>query len=187
MIKRIALLTVIASTLLFSCKNSQSDKNSKEKNTQTETKPKNEKLQKLELEASRLRAGGSIKNVELDNGKATIEYVKDYNEYKKVNPQSSLSKSMWETYWETGEAVKKAMVDGSVKLMKKLDYLNEVNIKIPYKTKTYSIDVKKSKLEKFVGSDFKTIKSDWDNKFSNPYVYDDNGRNKFFTKFGTVE
>tara|TARA_B110000259_G_C13833287_1_gene329596 strand:+ start:75 stop:641 length:567 start_codon:yes stop_codon:yes gene_type:complete len=180
-------LAIIGSIMIIGCGNSKKDEENKTVEVQTETEPKNENLKSLEREASRLRAGGSIKTVELDNGIANIEYVKDYAEYKKLNPQSGLDKSSWETYWETSDGVEKAIVDGSVKLMKKLDFLNEVKITIPYKGKTYSVDVKKSELEKFVGSDFKTIVSDWDNKFSNPYVYNDSGRQKFFAEFGSTE
>lgn len=42
----------------------------------------------LTLEASRLRAGGSVKSAVLKGRKAVIMYVKDYDEYKAVNPKS---------------------------------------------------------------------------------------------------
>ena len=80
--------------------------------------------------------------------------------------------------------MEKALVDGSVRLMKKLDFLNQVEIILPSKGKKYSVNVKKSELEKFIGSDFNTIKNNWDEKFSNPFVYNDNGRQKFFSEFG---
>jgi hypothetical protein len=184
---RTLTLVIIGSLMIFGCGNSKKENETETVKVETESEPKNENLINLEREASRLRAGGSIKTVELVNGKATIEYVKDYKEYKELNPQSGLTKSSWETYWETSDGVQKAIVDGSVKLMKKLDYLNEVKITIPYNGKTYSIEVEKTKLEKFIGSDFKTIVADWDEKFSNPYVYNDNGRKKFFAEFGTTE
>ncbi|CAD0002310.1 hypothetical protein [Flavobacterium salmonis] len=172
---------IIISMLFFSCGNPKSEK--------TETvivAPKTEtsNLEKLEVESSRLRAGGSIKKVELKNGKAIIEYVKDYNEYKKLNPQSGLTELDLENYWNSSDAIEKALVDGSIKLMTKLDFLDQVEIILPNKGTVNSINVKKSELEKFIGADFGTIKNNLDEKFSKPYVYNDSGREKLFSKFG---
>lgn len=177
---------IISSMMIFSCGNPKTEKT--ETNTEITTpKPETSNLEKLEVESSRLRAGGSIKKVELENGKATIEYVKDYNEYKKLNPQSGLTESDLENYWSSGDAIEKALVDGSVKLMKKLDFLDQVEIILPNKGTINSINIKKSELEKFIGTDFNTIKNNWDEKFSNPYVYNDNGRQKLFSKFGKTK
>lgn len=145
---------------------------------------KEETLSKLKTEASRLRAGGSIKTVELEGKSAKIIYVKNYNEYKELNPQSGLTESELEAYWVSGDAIEKALVDGPVRIMKKLDYIDTVSIILPYKGTTYTISVNKNDLEKFVGADFQTIKSKWDETFSNPYVYNDKGRKSFLNKFG---
>ncbi|WP_190277440.1 hypothetical protein [Adhaeribacter rhizoryzae] len=52
--------------------------------------------------------------------------------------------------------------------MRKLDFINEVDIKLPNKGEKYSISVNKSSLEEFTGVGFDEIINDWDNKFSNP-------------------
>lgn len=95
---------IISLMIFFSCGNPKSEK------TETEiVAPKTEtsNLEKLEVESSRLRAGSSIKKVELKNGKAIIEYVKDYNEYKKLNPQSGLTELDLENYWSSSDAIEK--------------------------------------------------------------------------------
>ena len=51
----------------------------------------------------------------------------------------------------------------------------------------YSISVEKSELEKFIGTDFASIVDGWSDKFSDPYVYNDIGREKFFKRFGRKE
>lgn len=172
----VAVLSVF-SWILVSCGNQTNES----KTDQTE------KLSKLKIEASRLRAGGSVKTVELEGKSARIIYVKNYKEYKELNPQSGLTKSDLEEYWESGDAIEKALVDGSVRIMKKLDYIDTISIILPYKRATYTVSVNKTELEKFVGVDFSTIQNKWDETFSNPYVYDDNGRKSFFDKFGTKE
>jgi hypothetical protein len=185
--KKTIITVAVLSWFLVSCGN-QTDESKTEQTEKIEQEsPKDEKLSKLETEASRLRAGGSVKTVELKDKSAKIIYVKNYAEYKKLNPQSGLTESDLEGYWESGDAVEKALVDGSVRIMKKLDYIDTVSIILPYKGTTYSISVNKIDLEKFVDADFPTIQNKWDETFSNPYVYDDNGRKSFFEKFGKKE
>ncbi|MGV7107153.1 hypothetical protein [Flavobacterium sp. U410] len=178
-------IVILSSIIMFSCGNPKSEE--KAETEITETKPRLTELEQLQLESSRLRAGGSIKSATLENGKATVKYVKDYKEYKELNPQSGLTESDLKIYWNSENAIEKALIDGSVRIMKKLDFINEVEIILPNNGKVYSIDVKKKELEKFVGSDFNEIKNNWDEKFSNPFVYNDNGRQKFFLQFGKSE
>ena len=186
MIKKLqyTLLISIISIFIIGCKNSEKEP---VKQNENNIDTKDTSLDKLETEASRLRAGGSVKNVAFNDGNAIITYVKDYSEYKKLNPQSSLTENDLENYWENGSAIEKALIDGSVKIMTKLDFINSVEIILPYKNKTYSITVSKEELEKFTNSDFNQIKSDLEHNFSNLYVYDKEGRKKFFNKFGKIE
>ena len=181
--KAILILLVTISTILSSSCGNSDKKEQKTKKEVSKSTP--EKM--LNREASRLRAGGSVKDVTLENGKAIINYVKDYEEYKKLNPESRLKESDLKSYWDSGDAIEKALVDGSVRLMKKLDFLHQVIINLPVNEKVYTINVSKGKLLKFINSDFEKLKTDWENTFSNPYVYSDNGRRKFFNKFGKVE
>ncbi len=143
--------------------------------------------EKLNTECSRLRGSSFVKSVNFNNGFVKVEYVKNYKEYKKIKPESGAKQSDYDTYWSTGHAIKKALNDGSVRLMKKLDFVKGVEIIIPYKQKTYSINVEKNQLEKFLNTDIKNIRENWDEVFSNPYVYNKKGREDFFKKFGKVE
>jgi hypothetical protein len=166
--------------ILISCSNKEN-----EDKTQSEKYEvlKDDKIVKLEQEASRLRAGSTIKSVELNGKIAKISYVNNYEEYKKINPQSELTELDFKDYWESGEAVEKTLVDGSVRIMKKLDYIDEVTIVLPIEGITHTIKVNKKDLEKFIKADFSTIISNWDKLFSKPYVYDDKGRKLFINKF----
>jgi len=177
----VAILS-LSSIIIFSCVNPKSE----EKIETDINKNKSEltELEKLEIESSRLRAGGTIKNTILENGEAKIEYVKDFKEYKELNPQSGLTESDLDNYWNSNDAIEKALVEGSVRIMKNLDFINKVEIILPNKGKIYSINVTKKDLEDFIGFNFEEVKNNWNEKFSNPYVYNDNGRQKFFAKFG---
>lgn len=187
----IQLLVLIALVILSACKSENSSKQDEKVNkvNKTVTTEKKEKTNEeiLELEASRLRAGGSVKSAILNGDKAVINYVKDYQEYKSINPQSRVTEEDLKSYWSTGKAIKKALVDGSVKLMKKIDFINETEIVLPYEGKTYKINVSKEKLSKFTGQSFEELNSDFSKNFSDKYVYDDKGRDKFFKHFGTIK
>lgn len=182
--QKFVFLFFLIPCFLVSCSNNVKLENNSQDTIKAELS-ENNNLAELKLEASRLRAGGSIKNVELSGNSAVITYVKDFEEYKSLNPQSGLTKTELENYWENGGEIEKALVDGSVRLMKKLSFIDSVTIVLPFKGVIYSISVNKPDLEKFVGSDFNTIISNWDEKFSTPYVYNDQGRKSFYKKFGT--
>lgn len=183
--RSITLSLILFSVFLTNCGTTKDEKDTATSEQTATEDPANEQLEKLKVESSRLRAGGSIKSVTLEQGVANIEYVKDYNEYKEINPQSSLTEADLESYWESGDAIEKALVDGSVRLLRKLDFLEQTNIILPYKGTTYSISVNKKKLEKFIGAELAEIVANWDDLFSNPYVDSDGGRAKFFKQFGT--
>ncbi|WP_336733449.1 hypothetical protein [Chryseobacterium sp. VD8] len=144
-------------------------------------------LEQLKTEASRLNGGGSIKEVKLENGKAIITYVKNYNEYKELNPSSGLTENDLKLYWSTGNEIQKTLVGSPARLMKNLDFINEVKIILPFENKTYQINITKSQLEKFVGKNISKIKNDWTRTFADPYIYNQKGREEFFSKFGTVK
>ncbi|MFC3158941.1 hypothetical protein SAMN05443633_107111 [Chryseobacterium arachidis] len=191
---------IIALYALFNCTDNKKSIPTTNKNIintdrlqQTEPKPIDAKsevqtnLEQLKTEASRLSGGGSIKTVELENGKAVITYVKSYKEYKDLNPQSGLTKNDLKSYWSTGNAIQKMLVGSPARLMKKLDFINEVKIILPFENKVYQIDITKSELEKFVGKSISEIENDWVKSFADPYIYDKKGREKFLKQFGTIK
>lgn len=184
---KIKLLTIAIFCILFSCGKGEQKKDIKRNVSDTKVSTNDPKLEELKTEASRLRAGGSIKSVELIDRKATITYVSNFTDYKEINPQSSLTESELKAYWESGDAIEKALIDGSVRIMRKLDFIDEVNIILPYGEETHEISVNKSELEKFIGTDFKSITNNWDKTFSDTYVYNKKGREAFFKKFGIIK
>ncbi|WP_079242840.1 hypothetical protein [Chryseobacterium indologenes] len=180
------IFLILSFCVFVSCNNNKKTE-TKDSKTEIQSKTTGSDLEQLKTESSRLRAGGSIKSVEFENGKATIYYVKNFAEYKELNPQSNLTKNDLKEYWSSGNAIQKAMIEGSVRLMKTLSFINEVEIILPFENNVYKIDVKKAELEKFTGKDFSEITKKWTESFIDPYVYDSKGREKFFNKFGTQE
>jgi len=131
----------------------------------------------------RLKNSGSIKYAKYANGKATIEYCKNYEEYKALQPQSNVSKEQWEDYFESGSGLEKALVDVPVRIMKELDFVERVSLKIPHKGRTHSLNISKKELEKYTNSDIKMIRKGWNEYFVDKYVYNESNRKKFLKKF----
>ncbi|WP_347216494.1 hypothetical protein [Chryseobacterium sp.] len=176
------VLLMVTLCILASCTNEKKNENPQVTN---EIQPINANLEKLKIEASRLRGGGSISNIALENEKAIISYVKNYTEYKQLNPQSKLTKDDLNAYWSTGDAIQKALIEGSVRILKESSFINEIEIILPFENNVYKIDVKKTELEQFIGKSLSQIKNNWTKTFIDPYVYDKKGRESFFNKFGT--
>lgn len=175
---------IVISCLLLSCDNNKQPETSYKNSEPTQvSSDESTRLEQLKVEASRLKGGGSVKEVKLKGENATISYVKDFKEYKEINPQSSLTETELKSYWATGAALEKGLVDGPVRIMKNLDFVKQVTIILPYKNTTYHLSVSKSELEKFIGKNFNAIKDNWDEMFVDPYVYNDKGRKEFLQEF----
>ncbi|WPO81892.1 hypothetical protein SD427_14100 [Chryseobacterium sp. JJR-5R] len=151
-------------------------------NIDSETDP-----DQLKSEVSRLNGATSIKKIKSENGKFIITYVKNYKEYKELNPQSGLKENDLKLYWSTGSTIQKTLVGSPARLMKKFNFINEIEIILPFQNKIYQIDVKRAELEKFVGKSISEIENDWINSFADPYIYDQKGREQFLRKFGTIK
>jgi hypothetical protein len=141
---------------------------------------KESNLDQLKLFASRLRGGGFIKNVELVNQKGTITYVSDYDEYKRINPKSGITNELFNSYWSTGDAIEKALVGGTITLLTKADFINQIKILIPFKNKTFIIEVDKADFEKFIGKNLNEINPD-------TYIFSDIARREILNKFSRTE
>ncbi|WP_179354378.1 hypothetical protein [Winogradskyella vidalii] len=136
---------------------------------------------------SKLRNSGAIKKAQIKNQKAEIEYAKDYEEYKTIQPQSTVSRELYRSYWETGDAVLKALIDGSVRLLKEIKHLTGSRIILYSKDEVYEINVDINSLEKFTEKSIEEIRTNWNDNFSNKYVYSKQGRIEFFSKFGEIK
>lgn len=114
-----------------------------------------------------------ISNVNLQGDNAIIEYQEQEHD----------------DYWESGEKIQKALVSIPARIMMKLDFVNSVNLTIPFNDKIYTTNISRQDLEKYTGYSMEEIRDDWDNKFSNVYIYKLNNpkREAYFNKFVKVK
>jgi len=101
-----------------------------------------------------LNRASEISNVELKDDMAIIEY----------------SEQLHDDYWNSGNAIQKAMVGIPARIMMKLNFLNSVKLAIPFNEEVYSTNISLQDLEQYTGHTIAEIRSDWDNKFSDVYV-----------------
>lgn len=136
-----------------------------------------------------LRNSGSIKFICLrDNNDVNIRYVSDYEEYKKLHPQieyqkNPITKEYLDNYWETGDGLEKALVDGVIRILIKCDFVENVSISIPWyvEPEKNRIMISRDGFSNYTGLSFSDIINNGDLK--DPYIYDDEIRHKFRLKF----
>jgi len=156
-------------------------------------KPYSSNFEILKKNVSGLRNSGSIKVINLfsdliyDNT-VWIEYVFDYEEYKELNPQikyqkNPITKEYLDNYWETGDGIEKALVDGSIRVLAECDFVDNVLITIPWYVglEINRIMISRNEFSNYTGLSLSDIKNDGNLK--DPYVYDDAIRHKFRLKF----
>lgn len=183
----IVVLCGIIAAISFKKSDTKTVKQLKATNTPVVELSEDEKLDKLKREAFRIRGGPFVKSAELYDKKAIINFVSSYSEYEEIAPDTNLTKNDYLGYWESGDAIRKALISGSVGIMKKIDFVDQVQIILPYKKEVYFIDVSKAALEDYLRMSFEDIIDHWDDKFVDPFVYTEKGRRMFFDRFGSVE
>ncbi|MDM1073645.1 hypothetical protein HX001_14240 [Empedobacter brevis] len=186
--KIILILPVVL--FIYSCNsNSNNDNALKIENKIDSSASKNDSVLEIDLlktKTNSLRGSGSIKNVKLNDSVAEIDYVNNYNDYSKLNPQSSLSKKDFETYWYTGDAVNKALIDGAIRILRDLDFVETVKLNIPLENKYKNIELTRKDLELLTDKSFNEIKNNW-TEFNDKYVYTSEGRSEILSKYGNTK
>ncbi|MDU8675342.1 hypothetical protein [Paenibacillus polymyxa] len=135
--------------------------------------------------ASNITGRTFIKNISVKDNKGSIDFYGTYSNYKKENPSSLIKKEEYEDYFSTKE-IQKILVGESARLLRQFPDLNAISIVLPFDGKTYSIDLDRSSLNNFLGYKIESLSTEdrsWNDKFSDPYIYDKSNRQKFFDTF----
>ncbi|QNR70174.1 hypothetical protein IAQ67_14610 [Paenibacillus peoriae] len=119
------------------------------------------------------------------DNKGLIDFYGTYSDYKKGNPSGLIKKEEYEDYFSTKE-IQKILVGESARLLRQFPDLNAISIVLPFDGKTYSIDLDRSSINNFLGYKIESLSTEdrsWNDKFSDPYIYDKSNRQKFFDTF----
>ncbi|WP_312076990.1 hypothetical protein [Chryseobacterium sp.] len=132
-----------------------------------------------------LRGSTFIKEVNFEERHLEFSYIADYKKFIEHNPLTKISEDHFISYWETGNAKIKALNDGCVRILRKNPDLYSVSIKLMDINDIYSISINRDEIERFLKADFLEIENNWDDIFSNKYVYTKEYSLTFFDYFGT--
>lgn len=128
-----------------------------------------------------------IKKVSVGTDSITIEFFKDFKEYKDENPASAITEAEYKDYFATGDQINKILMEESSRLFKQFPGAATVDMILPFEGKTYSVSLTKGEIEDFYNVDFSTLTSDdeWRGRIANPF-FDDEDRQKFVNQFVTI-
>ncbi|PHB90669.1 hypothetical protein COE98_15970 [Bacillus wiedmannii] len=140
--------------------------------------------------AKNIRGASFVKEMKINNNQAEITFYDSFESYKTNNPDSKIDDKSYKQYFSTGHTIEKLLVSEPARLLRQFPALNSVKMTLPFEGKTYSINLDRNELNKYIGlkiEDLKVEDKSWQKKFDNPYVYDQNKRNAFFKKFVAVQ
>ncbi|MDQ0047659.1 hypothetical protein J2T18_001942 [Paenibacillus polymyxa] len=127
-----------------------------------------------------------IKSVSIKDNNVLILYYGSYSDYKEDKPDSLVKNEDYSNHLGTENAIQKILVGESARLLRQFHDLNAVSMILPFDGKTYSMDVDRNSLNKFLGYKIESLSikdGTWNDKFSDLYIYDKSNRQKFFDTF----
>lgn len=127
----------------------------------------------------------------LDEYKSSLSRANEINTFKnrggtlvvKYNKQKS------DSYWSTGNKIKKVMNGLPARIMKEFKGVKKVNLTLPVENKTYVTKISRKDLKNYTGKSLNDIKKNWSDDFTNNYIYglDNPSVNQYFKEFTKVK
>ncbi len=139
--------------------------------------------------SEKIRGAQFIKTTRFVNGKGTLVFFKNYNEYFAAVKTNTLSAEEYEEYFSKEDNLHKLLIVEPVKLLMKLEFLEKITFQLPANQKFYNMAVDRKGLEVFMGyslEEFKIDKDLWRDKFMGRYMYDRKDREAYEAKFLTL-
>ena len=140
----------------------------------------------MKLSASRLTGGNFVCNVFLQGDSVLVYYARDPFEHTINNPKSKLTQKDYDEYFDSEKTIKKIANGGPVRLLRDHAEINYAIVEVPFQGKKYIVTVERKELFDFLKTDAQQLKANWAKDFADPYIYNDQGREEFFSKFGVI-
>ncbi|TRY24354.1 hypothetical protein FOI68_17020 [Brevibacillus sp. LEMMJ03] len=141
-----------------------------------------------------IKGGPFVKSAEITGNEARITYYSDseFEDYKKANPKSVVTKEQMIGYWTSGDAINKNLMSEPVRLLREFPWLAKVSMTLTLQGKTYSVEMDRKTVSDYFGIDLEELNADrsfelWNKKFVDPFVYTKEERQKFADKFIKVQ
>ncbi len=124
--------------------------------------------------APNLKGGPFITEAEIVNQNEAVITYADFATLKKAKPETGMTEADTKNYWESGDAINKALMEEPIRLLKEFPELHKVKVTLNY-GKKYTTEIDRATIEEYLKVNLAETKTDKD-KWRNEIV------NKFFTK-----
>jgi hypothetical protein len=138
---------------------------------------------------TKIKGGAFIKQVRYLNHRGTITFFKNYDDYLKSNPSPLLTQQDYVDYFTKDDQLTKILVTEPVRLLMKLEFLDEITFNLPFNGKSYYLTLEREATEEYIGMDLAELKIDkimWRDRFLGKFVYDNQIRAKFIENFARI-
>jgi hypothetical protein len=123
------------------------------------------------------------------NRRGTVVFFKNYDDYLKSNPTQILSEQEYLDYFTKDDQLTKILVQEPVRLLMKLEFLEEITFNLPFSGKSYYLTLEREAVEEYIGMDLAELKIDknmWRDRFVGKFVYESHSRMQFIDNFARV-
>ncbi|MCU0447318.1 MAG: hypothetical protein MUE85_20675 [Microscillaceae bacterium] len=138
---------------------------------------------------TKIKGGAFIKQVRYLNHRGTVTFFKNYDDYLKSSPSPILTQEEYVDYFTKDDQLTKILVTEPVRLLMKLEFLDEITFNLPFNGKSYYLTLEREATEEYIGMDLAELKIDkimWRDRFLGKFVYDNQTRAKFIENFARV-
>ncbi|MGF9910087.1 hypothetical protein [Brevibacillus porteri] len=133
-----------------------------------------EEVSRFKEYAPNLKGGSFITEAEIVNQNEAVITYADFAALKKAKPETGMTEADAKNYWESGDAINKALMEEPIRLLKEFPELQKVKVTLNH-GKKYTTEIDRATIEDYLKVNLAETKADKD-KWRNEIV------NKFFTK-----
>ncbi len=135
---------------------------------------------------TKIKGASYVKSYRCTSGKGTVQFFADFDEYKKQHPTTTLTDQTYQDYFSKDDNISKILLNESVRLLVKLEFLERITFQLPFGGKTYSMTLGRKTAEEYFDVDLVELKIDkdlWRDEFVGKYVYSQKERQRFMKTF----
>lgn len=136
---------------------------------------------------SRMKGYGLVKQARVISGQGTVTFYGSYEEYlKNAGGTEIMTESQYEAYFAKDDQITKILMNEPVRILTKLSFLQHITMTIPFKDKTYRVQLGREEVENYFGLDLDELRIDkmlWRDEFVGKFVYSAEERRRFAETF----
>lgn len=127
-----------------------------------------------------------METIELKDGVANIEYYSSFEDYMEEHPNTAFNYADFSRATDKRDQI---LVGETVEMLRYFPEMESVRIFLPNYSGNYTAEVERNRLNELLGMDVTEPRGDsqWREEFMMPYIFEAQGRERFFETFVTVE